>query len=609
VLTLAPSGAAAQAGPFALGACTAANLGASGGDARSTPVSRLVPRGTRCGRLPVPLDHSGATPGRVSLNLAVVPATGQRTSTLTILTGGPGEAAVPAAAELSALLSGVRRTHDLVFVDQRGSGASDAVTCRSLETPAAVQRCAAALGPRRPFLTTKETAFDLEDVRAALALPKLSLLGISYGAKVAGEYARRFPGRTERIVLDSAAPVDGLDTSLQLRQLGLPRVLSEICEPGCERFISDPNLALSTLVRRLERRSLRGRAVLPTGRTRSARVTLDALYDLVVLSDLDPLLRLQLPGAVASGVLGDPQPLLRLLTTASQSSEGVEDTVNQARLLATSCLEGRLPWRPDSPVAGREKALVDAFNAAPAATFAPFGRETVAGASIAATCAAWPATPAPDRVPQRGPDVPVLVLAGREDLRTPLEDARRTAAQYPNATVLAVSGVGHSVLGSDATRCAVSGVTAFLAGRTVAKCTRRVNLRVAPFVPVSLDDVARQDGVPGRAGRVATAAAATLGDVSRTLLSGTLSGSEEPVTLRVPGLRGGSATIRLARRPVLRLRDYEVVRGVRLSGTVGTRTGRLVVTGPGGIAGVLRSGRNDRFRGEIGGQRVSFVVR
>ena len=590
---LLPAAASAQA--FPPQSCPTV----SGGSQPSTS----PPAGSRCGRLTVPLDHSGRTPGTIDLNLAVVPATGQRRGTLAVVTGGPGEPAVPAARSVSRQLSEVRKSYDLVFVDQRGSGGSDATRCRSIETAAAVRRCADALGAKRPFLTTKETALDLEDVRVALGAEKLSLLGISYGGKVAGEYARRFPARTDRLVLDSTAPVDGLDTSLELRQLGLPRVLGELCEPGCDSFLPNPNAALRTLVRRLDRAALRGRIVLPSGRTRAARVTEEDLYGLVVDSDLDPLLRRELPAAIASGVLGDAQPLLRLLATPVPEED--EDTaVNQARLLATSCVEGRLPWSPDSPVAGREKALVDAFNAAPARNFAPFDRETVAGSSLAALCSVWPSTPKPENVPTQGPDVPVLVLAGREDLRTPLEDARRTASQYPNATVLAVPAVGHSVLFSDPTDCAVTGVTTFLLGSQASKCTRKVDLQVAPFIPASVNALPRLRGTTGTAGRVATAAVATLADLTRIVSAVEVQTSG----LRVPGLRGGSATLARDLESV-RLRAYEVVRGVRMSGTVGEDGGTLTVTAPGGIVGTLTQGANDRFRGTIGGQRVSFVLR
>ena len=71
----------------------------------------------------------------------------------------------------------------------------------------------------------------------------------------------------------------------------------------------------------------------------------------------------------------------------------------------------------------------------------------------------------------RGPDVPVLVLSGRADLRTPLEDARRTPAQYPHAhAVLSVPDVGHSVLTSDTQRLRGGGGRGVPGRRAPVKC-------------------------------------------------------------------------------------------------------------------------------------------
>lgn len=85
------------------------------------------PRGAQCGRLTVALDHSGATPGTQSLAYALVPATGPRTGTIVFLAGGPGQAALPLTADVVELLKPVRASHDIVMVDQRGTGDSDAV--------------------------------------------------------------------------------------------------------------------------------------------------------------------------------------------------------------------------------------------------------------------------------------------------------------------------------------------------------------------------------------------------------------------------------------------------------------------------------------------------
>ena len=99
-----------------------------------------------------------------------------------------------------------------------------------------VARCSSSLataptscGAKRPFLTTVETARDLEDLRVALGADKLTLLGVSYGTMVAREYMRRFPDRTAAVILDSPVPVGPIDVDNLSGLAALPRVLREIC--------------------------------------------------------------------------------------------------------------------------------------------------------------------------------------------------------------------------------------------------------------------------------------------------------------------------------------------------------------------------------------------
>ena len=150
--------------------------------APTAATAATCPYQARCGSITVPLDHSGATPGTLPLGYAVLPATGTRTGTLFFLTGGPGESAVVYTGMIRKELAPLRATHDIVMVDQRGTGRSGAVKCSSMRS---VQACAKKLGARRPFLTTVETAKDLDDLRAALGLEKITPLGVSYGTKVA----------------------------------------------------------------------------------------------------------------------------------------------------------------------------------------------------------------------------------------------------------------------------------------------------------------------------------------------------------------------------------------------------------------------------------------
>ena len=269
-----------------------------------------------------------------------------------LLSGGPGQAALPLTTTFAQLVKPLRATYDVVTVDQRGTGGSGAINC-PLETYTDVARCATTLGPARPFLNTPETSKDLENVRQALGVDKLTLVGVSYGASVAADYVRRYPEHTAAVVLDSPTPVDGLDGVDQLRTFGTPRVLREVCYPGdCHATVPDPDEAL---VQAVEKLPLRGRQVLPSGRTRSVETTEDDLYEAISASDLSPGLRYALPAAIASVAKGDIAPLQHLGVLYGGGGGGAAATSTPPgcwpRPASRACCRGRRtrPW-PAAPM-------------------------------------------------------------------------------------------------------------------------------------------------------------------------------------------------------------------------------------------------------------------
>jgi len=550
----------------------------------AVPAQAACPDGASCGRVAVPLDRSGQTPGTLSIAYAKLAAKGTRQGTLVFLSGGPGQAAIPLTRSFSELVAPLLDTYDFVAVDQRGTGGSSATRC-SLETRQDVADCAARLGPQRAFLTTRETADDLENLRQALDADKLTLFGVSYGTAVAQEYARRFPEHTAAVILDSPAPVDGLDGVDQLRTFGTPRVLREVCYPGdCHETIPDPDTALERAIKRLP---LKGTAVGATGKTHRASATEALLYGAIAASDLSPVLRGMLPAAIASAAKGDAAPLLHLAAIYGNSDDS-SSGVSVARLLATGCIESLLPWAPDSPVASRTDA-VKAFVQQRTEAFAPFSPSVVLGSSLTNFCATWPPTPKPPAPPAPAATTPVLILSGREDLRTPLESARRTLAQYPGGQLLAVPGVGHSVLGTDASGCARKGVIAFLRGRPIAKCRRSRAGGAAAYIPATLGKL-RPYRLPGQPGRVVSAALATITGVSYDVIS--------TATRDTPGLRGGYVHRKGTK---VELHGVEWVKGVRVSGTLELigPAGDLTIDGP--LDGTL-SYTKKGFEGEVGGK-------
>ena len=607
------------------GATLAAALGAAG-PAAAEGLTQLAPcaepQGAECGTVTVPLDHGGQVAGTLPLRFvryraAQAPARG----TVVFIAGGPGQPGIPLAEALrEGPLEGVAGQFDLVVLDQRGAGRSGALTCsaaprgvlqaqdgaRVQDVVGAIGRCGEELGERRRFFSTAETARDVEDLRRALGLARIVPLGSSYGGQVAGEYARRFPGVTQALVLDATSQIEGLDALSLLPGLALPRVLRELCfPPGCERLFAGPVLdQLKELAARLEDRPLRGRALLPSGRRMPASLTAADLYLLVRVSDLDPFLRTELPAAIAAGNRGDAAPLLRAAVRVLGAGQrpALEEAVNDVRLLATGCIEGRLPWSPASAPAERGDALRAALAANPA-VYAPFGLEAVAGQLLATQCLAWPPTPRPALTGGRGPDVPVLVLGGREDLRTPLEDQRRAAGQFPHAQVLAVPDAGHTALGSDLSGCASAGVLAFLTGQPVQRCARTPRLpALALPVPRTLGDLPAGAVRPAVVGRTTTAVQLTLLDAARQILAAAASLElGEAERLRIPGLRGGRVQVD---EDGVRLRAYELVTGVRVTGALRPRgASRFTVSGT-GATGAVRVTADGVLTGTLDGRRV-----
>jgi pimeloyl-ACP methyl ester carboxylesterase len=176
---------------------------------------RIAAVAARCGILNVPEDPAHPGGGAIDLRVAVVPALNRRAAAapLFLLAGGPGQAATDLYASFAAAFARVNRNHDIVLVDQRGTGRSAPLTCaypddwqsapdEMLRLRQATLTCLGKFGPRVRFYTTSIAVADLDRVRAALGYERIDLYGSSYGTRVAELYMRRYPGRAHAVVLD-----------------------------------------------------------------------------------------------------------------------------------------------------------------------------------------------------------------------------------------------------------------------------------------------------------------------------------------------------------------------------------------------------------------------
>jgi hypothetical protein len=250
------------------------------------------------------------------------------------------------------------------------------------------------------------------------------------------------------------------------------------------------------------------------------------------------------------------------------------------------------------------------IDGVPDSAFAPFSRASVIDTSVAHDCLRWPSgdTPAgPSTAPL--PDVPTLLLSGRLDTRTPLENAQELLPLLPHGQLLTVSGTGHDVLDSDITGCAARALRRFAEGQPIGTpCKDKDNAVSVLARPArSIAAYRRAPGVAGDRGRLLFASLDTIVDAQISALQTLYAGYTH---LQGGGLRGGrfAASANGAR---LRLHDYELVPGLRVSGTLRASdsedVGTVTVDGPGSLDGTLRISATGTVTGRLGGRAVRYA--
>jgi pimeloyl-ACP methyl ester carboxylesterase len=133
----------------------------------------------RCGTVAVPENPAAPSGRKLDLYVVVVPALEQPAApdAFAYLAGGPGDAATGAVGEVEGAWKGIHVRHDMLFVDQRGTGRSNDLVCtapaRQVATLNGLQHylgaCIERLGDNPVWYGTRYAMDDLDAVRAALA--------------------------------------------------------------------------------------------------------------------------------------------------------------------------------------------------------------------------------------------------------------------------------------------------------------------------------------------------------------------------------------------------------------------------------------------------------
>jgi pimeloyl-ACP methyl ester carboxylesterase len=572
------------------------------------------PPGTRCGSIDVPLDRRNPGGEQIPIFFAVIPHRdpGPAKGTILASEGGPGVSSTGAAEGYAFLFEPLLDQRDVLLIDLRGTGRSAAIDCPDLQHgvgdwDAAKRACAQQLGASASLFGSADRAEDIEDVRAALGIPKLDYYGLSGGGLQVQAYAARHGDRLRTAVLDAPYRT-GIDDTFQTPvAAALVRSAELTCErsPSCHAADRHPRATLSRLLERVRARPVAGNG----GVVDEARVV-----DLLADTSAGYLNASEISAAARALEHGDRAPLLRLAAESQPpafADQGDPRFYADGDYLATFCTDGVFAWAKSAPEAGR-RAQYDAASARlRRAAVAPFSPAAWLGSHVspAEDCLLWPEpSPAPPALPAGAKlqNVPAMTLTGDLDVSVPSEMARAAAAGFPHGQLVSVAGVGH-VTAFDS-ECARGLIVRFI--ETAAPVDARCATRVNPSYGV---------------GRFTRRARPEPRAVARAAWSAAYDAIQHSFRMdgdTGAGLRGGSFTV-ANQWPVIDL-EYDgarFARNVAVSGNAhvdfdsGEVDARLIVDGPGGQDGTLRvTGRLFPHtapltaRGRLGGRPVSVLV-
>lgn len=422
---------------------TAAEIGrGAAAAAADAPELRLEPctipsvgEPLRCGIHHVPENRSLRNGRLLPLKVILVPARRPQPSKVPIfiLAGGPGQTITDAAPIISK--SWERENHDVILVDQRGTGVGHRLDClleprqSPFSTPfeaGFARSCSRLLSKRHDLrqFTTAASVADLDDVRRAMGFEQIALQAVSFGTYLALMYMREHPSAVHSALLYSVvSPRNPVPLHFsQSAQDALDGLAAECsrdsqCNADFPTFRDDFDRVLARL-----KRSPAVVALEP-GKP-AVEFTAADFADSVRILLYSHARSRHIPMFVSRAAAGDFQPLVR---TAAGAARAFYSGARWGLFFSVTCNEFV------SRIAPAE------IRPANAGTF--LGERRVR-AQIEA-CRAWPRTKLPPRffAPFRV-GVPTVLVSGDLDPVTPAKWGEEVRRSVPNSVHLVVPG-GH----------------------------------------------------------------------------------------------------------------------------------------------------------------------
>jgi pimeloyl-ACP methyl ester carboxylesterase len=433
---------------------------------QATPQSLLQPceiRGiagkAQCGTLEVYENRDAKKGRKISLNVLVLPATGNERSPdpLFYIPGGPGSSATEDAPGIARQFAKIRERRDLVFLDQRGTGNSHPLKCKFFDEndPQShfgyffpledVKRCREELEKKADLTmyTTPIAMDDLDDVRAALGYQQINVFGGSYGTRAALVYLRQHPKHVRSLILQGAVPTNiflprdfASDNERALRLLIDECTADQACNKEFPNLRTDAKTLLDRLLKgpvEVEIPTRNSSTAAPS--TATVKLSRELAAEAIRYMLYNPGGAGRVPLFIHQAATGNFVPLTQL---ALGFRQGIVATGSNGMYLSITCAED-LPWI--KPGEGERRS---------ANTF--LGDYRIRQQREA--CALWPRAKIPSGYagPVRG-TAPVLILTGNLDPVTPPTNGDAVGSHLPNSLHVVVPYGGHGFGGLDGIEC------------------------------------------------------------------------------------------------------------------------------------------------------------
>ena len=417
--------------------------------------------GFDCTEVTAPLDWEN--PGDGDITLAVVRHRAEGTPVGSLLTnpGGPGASGIDLVLNNLSFAVGADliKNYDVIGFDPRGVGASTAVTCYDAPKmddylygiPAAArgtaeweaellaahkgfaEACEANSDGILPHITTINAARDMDLIRAVLGDKQLNYLGYSYGTFLGATYAKLYPEKAGRLVLDGAIDpaVPGLEVGAT-QALGFESALRAYMKSCLDSgecpfngTVDEAMADLGALLASVDRTPLKN----GDGRLLGA----DSLMTGIIAALYSQDSWGYLTQALDEALQGDPKSAFVLADFYNNRDKSGAYTDNSTEAFrAYNCMDYPVE---DDPAA---EAAIDAKIAKGAPTIAPYW-------SGPDSCEVWPYPPTGTRgeITAEGAG-PILVIGTTNDPATPYEWSESLANQLEEGVLITRVGEGHT---------------------------------------------------------------------------------------------------------------------------------------------------------------------